>query len=155
MHTMDTDLRTALLCPPSPPPPRLGPPVTPEHCLDDWESMGWHAGKLRSGAEGLVATLYPPHEEEDVEELLGAGEAVANTLDLMLEEFPEAYLEEPQEQGQEGQGPQEQGPQGGQQGAAGLRQRLAEAEVAVEVAAGKFREALRREGRAVDASEDG
>lgn len=155
--TADTDQLTASLYLLNPPPPRLGPPVTPEHCLDDWESMGWHAGKLRSGAEGLVATLYPPHEEEDVEELLGAGEAVANTLDLMLAEFPEAYLEGPQDQGQEGQG-RDQGPQGGQggqQGVAGLRQRLADAEVAVEVAARKFREALRREGRAVEGSEDG
>ena len=40
---------------------RPGPEVTGSHCLDEWESMAWHAQKLRSSCEALVACLYPPH----------------------------------------------------------------------------------------------
>ncbi|PNW71703.1 hypothetical protein CHLRE_16g665550v5 [Chlamydomonas reinhardtii] len=66
-----------------------GPEVTGSHCLDEWESMAWHAQKLRSSCEALVACLYPPHE--DFGELLGTAESVSITLELLLSEFPEAY----------------------------------------------------------------
>ncbi|KAG2441925.1 hypothetical protein HXX76_003531 [Chlamydomonas incerta] len=66
-----------------------GPEVSSSHCLDEWESMAWHAQKLRSSCEALVACLYPPHE--DFEELLGTAESVGITLELLLSEFPEAY----------------------------------------------------------------
>ncbi|GFR45994.1 hypothetical protein Agub_g7471, partial [Astrephomene gubernaculifera] len=67
-----------------------GPPVDAEHCLDEWESLAWHADKLRSGCEALVACLYPPHD--DPSELQGQAESVHTTLELMLAEFPEDYL---------------------------------------------------------------
>ncbi|KAG2483151.1 hypothetical protein HYH03_017943 [Edaphochlamys debaryana] len=98
-----------------------GPAVSSEHCLDDWESMVWHGGKLRSAVEALVAGLYPPHD--DLPELRGDAEAVASTLELMGAEMPDAYASE------------------------AVAAALEAAQRAVDVAEGRMKDALERAAR--------
>ncbi|KAK9845378.1 hypothetical protein WJX81_005018 [Elliptochloris bilobata] len=63
-----------------------GPPLDAAG-LDAWESAAWHARQLGTAANDLGAGLYAP---QDVEELAGAGEAVATGVELVLDELPDA-----------------------------------------------------------------
>ncbi|EFJ39744.1 hypothetical protein VOLCADRAFT_100587 [Volvox carteri f. nagariensis] len=93
-----------------------GPPLSSGSPLEQWESLIWHAAKLRSSCEALVACLYPPHD--DLEELRGESEAVSNTLELMLGELPSQYFgggEEEEGEEEEEEGEEEEEEEGGQE----------------------------------------
>ncbi|GIL50402.1 hypothetical protein Vafri_6619, partial [Volvox africanus] len=119
------------------------PVVSSEHSLDEWESLAWHATRLRSACEGLVACLYPPHDELD--ELQGQVEAVSNTLELMLSELPPEYFGGEEGEG-EGDGEEEHGEEARTQ-----QQRLQQQAEAVlrelETAVGRLTDELSRQGR--------
>ncbi|GLI71614.1 hypothetical protein VaNZ11_016879 [Volvox africanus] len=120
------------------------PVVSSDHSLEEWESLAWHAARLRSACEGLVACLYPPHDELD--ELQGQVEAVSNTLELMLSELPSEYFG-----GEEGEGEGEVQWEGEGEGERTQQQRLQQqAEVVrreVETAVGRLTDELSRQGR--------
>ncbi|KAG2451627.1 hypothetical protein HYH02_003407 [Chlamydomonas schloesseri] len=129
-----------------------GPDVSGSHCLDEWESMAWHAEKLRSSCEGLVACLYPPHE--DFEELQGTAESVSITLELLLSEFPEAYTAAASEAGPVdaeaagAEGQQQPQPQAGAGRASALSTALEAAQRSVDASAQRLLDALNRQAHA-------